>query len=227
MEVIMTARNAAITERFRAHVEERQAKIEALADDPQVFKICLSRHHDAHGAPGPDRVELTVTGRGPLVRAEADGADKYVAFDAAFARLLERLRRARDRRKIHHGARRRLTSLREAMVSDFHDQALAPADAALLTEPVGSAGDRGLASPARENEQGASPGEWSPVVIRRKHFSAEPIDLDEALSRMELVGHDFYLFLDLDTALPSVVYRRRGWDYGVISLERVGPGPTV
>jgi hypothetical protein len=41
---------------------------------------------------------------------------------------------------------------------------------------------------------------------------------EEAVSHMELVGHDFYLFFDAETSRPAVVYRRKGWNYGVISL---------
>ena len=43
--------------------------------------------------------------------------------------------------------------------------------------------------------------------------------LEQALYEMELVGHDFYLFVDKESEKPSVVYRRRGYDYGVISLD--------
>ena len=60
---------------------------------------------------------------------------------------------------------------------------------------------------------------YSPVVIRRKVFSAAPMTVDDALYFMELVGHDFYLFQDAETKRPSVVYRRKGWDYGVIELD--------
>ncbi len=57
------------------------------------------------------------------------------------------------------------------------------------------------------------------MVVREKIHRATPMTLDEALSNMELVGHDFYLFRDMRTGLPSVVYRRCGYDYGVIRLE--------
>jgi hypothetical protein len=61
--------------------------------------------------------------------------------------------------------------------------------------------------------------EWSPVVIRKKVFASVPMTVDDALYYMELVGHDFYLFIDAETGRPSVVYRRKGWDYGVIGLD--------
>ena len=80
----------------------------------------VSRHHETNGNTGPDRVELTLVGKGPVVRAEADGSDKYAAFDVALGRLLERIRRAKDRRKVHRG-QRRPTSLREATDLGFSD----------------------------------------------------------------------------------------------------------
>jgi hypothetical protein len=55
-------------------------------------------------------------------------------------------------------------------------------------------------------------------IVRMKEHPNEPMTVDDALFQMELVGHDFFLFLDKDSSRPSVVYRRRGYDYGVISL---------
>nr|WP_281386732.1 sigma 54 modulation/S30EA ribosomal C-terminal domain-containing protein [Jiangella mangrovi] len=57
------------------------------------------------------------------------------------------------------------------------------------------------------------------MVVREKTHRAEPMTLDQALYEMELVGHDFYLFVDAESKMPSVVYRRRGYDYGVIRLD--------
>jgi hypothetical protein len=55
-------------------------------------------------------------------------------------------------------------------------------------------------------------------VVRTKEHHAIPMTIDDALSQMELVGHDFFLFADKDTGRPSVVYRRHGYAYGVIAL---------
>lgn len=57
-----------------------------------------------------------------------------------------------------------------------------------------------------------------PLVMREKTHTAKPMTLDQALYELELVGHDFYLYVDADENQPSVVYRRRGYDYGVIRL---------
>ncbi len=67
---------------------------------------------------------------------------------------------------------------------------------------------------------------YSPVVIRHKVFAEAPMTVDDALYRMELVGHDFYLFVDAETRRPSVVYRRKGWDYGVIGIDQDGATGT-
>ena len=58
-----------------------------------------------------------------------------------------------------------------------------------------------------------------PLVVREKTHPASPMTLDQALYEMELVGHDFYLYVDKESERPAVVYRRRGYDYGVISLD--------
>ena len=56
-------------------------------------------------------------------------------------------------------------------------------------------------------------------VVRTKEHPATPISVDEALSEMELVGHDFFLFIDEENNQPSVVYRRHAFDYGLITLK--------
>ena len=61
--------------------------------------------------------------------------------------------------------------------------------------------------------------EWSPVVIRRKQFPSKRMTTRQAVDQMELVGHPFYLFVDAETDQCAVVYRRKGYDYGVISLD--------
>jgi ribosomal subunit interface protein len=68
-----------------------------------------------------------------------------------------------------------------------------------------------------------------PLVVRQKFHHAKPISIDQALLEMELVGHDFYLFHDIEEDAPSVVYRRHGYQYGVIRLieESAGRRPAL
>ncbi|GAA3892525.1 ribosome-associated translation inhibitor RaiA [Leifsonia kafniensis] len=217
METIIVGRNLGITDRFREYATDKAEKIAALADKALALEIKVSRHSEKNGAIGPDRVELTLIGKGPLVRAEADGSDKYAAFDVALGRLLERVRRAKDRKKVHRGGAHRPTSLHDASANGFNVVDITPATSETL-ERVRTGSIPVVGSDA-ENEEIEEA--YSPVVIRRKVFEAAPMTVDDALYFMELVGHDFYLFQDATSLRPSVVYRRKGWDYGVIELGEV------
>ncbi|QYF73883.1 ribosome hibernation-promoting factor, HPF/YfiA family [Cryobacterium sp. PAMC25264] len=216
METNIVGRNLGITDRFRDYATEKAEKIAGLAEKALALEIKVSRHTEKSGAAGNDRVELTLIGKGPIVRAEAEGGDKYAAFDIALGRLLERVRRAKDRKKVHRGGAHRPTSLHDASSTGFAVIDIIPADGETL-ERV-----RTGAIPVVQDETAAAEDveeAYSPVVIRRKVFSAAPMTVDDALYFMELVGHDFYLFQDAETHRPSVVYRRKGWDYGVIELD--------
>ena len=209
MELTIQGRNVTISDRFREYVETKVARFEELGDKVQRIEIKVLKENPQPGHDGM-RVEATVIGRGPVLRAEARGDDKQAAFDSAYAKLIEQLRRARDRRKIHRGNHRR-TAVHEAT-------------AALPVLPIS---DRPYASPeelsAAESEafdtEYALSEDVPPVEIRRKSFPAERMSADQAIDRMELVGHDFFLYIDSATDEPSVAYRRKGWEYGVISLS--------
>ena len=212
METNIVGLGLGITDRFQDYVQEKSEKIAHLAERAIAFEVKVSRRYDRSGRPAGDRVELTLIGPGRVARAESDGSDKYVAFDLAIAKLLERLRRAKDRQKTIRGKRR--TSLHAASTGGFPGIGVQVADGEtiekLATGPVETVAD--------ENEK--PDDEYCPVVIREKVFPAELMTADEAVDRMELVGHDFFLFIDARNDRPSVVYRRKGWDYGVIGLER-------
>lgn len=214
MDITLIGRNVGITDRFRSYVEEKSDRVEHLADRALALEVRLCRHHETHGTTGDDRVEMTLIGPGPVVRAEASGADKFAAFDVALGKLLERLRRQKDRKKVHRGHGNRLESLRDAAAREFAEHGVVPADASLL-RPVSEGGAPEASSLPEEEEQA------SPVVIRSKRFPAEALTVEDAVDRMELVGHDFFLFIDATTGEPSVVYRRVGWNYGVIALDGV------
>lgn len=216
MDIDITGRNSEITDRFRAYATEKSEKVAHLADRALALEIKASRHSEGKGAAGGDRVEMTLIGKGPVVRAEASGADKYSAFDVALGRLLERVRRAKDRKKVHRG-QHRPTSLRDAAADDFSVVAIQPADAEVLERLSTGVIPVQQEEPAPAEDE-AEEAPYCPVVIRKKVFASVSMTVDDAVDYMELVGHDFYLFIDADTGRPSVVYRRKGWDYGVIGL---------
>jgi len=216
MDINIIGRNLDITDRFREYATEKAAKVSHLAERAISFEIKVSRHSEKLGtSSGNDRVELTLVGPKAVVRAEATGADKYAAFDVAIGKLLERVRRAKDRRKVHRG-QHRPTSLREASTDGFSTVGISAAPVAVLDQV--RTGSIPVVSDETD-EVADTEDDYSPVVIRKKVFASEPMTVDDALYYMELVGHDFYLFIDHETERPSVVYRRKGWDYGVISLD--------
>ncbi len=211
MEITVTGQGLGVTDRFREYAVEKADKVSQLAEKAIALEIKVCRHHEKSTGPhGDDRVELTLIGPGPIVRAESAGADKYVAFDLAIDKLTQRIRQAKDRRKVHRGQHRPV-SLREAASDGFRVVDITPASVDLL-ERVAT-GSVPVQSAAHDE------ADYTPVVIRTKVFPAERMSTEDAVDRMELVGHDFFLFIEAATGHPSVVYRRKGWDYGVIGLD--------
>ncbi|UPO75610.1 MULTISPECIES: ribosome hibernation-promoting factor, HPF/YfiA family [Arthrobacter] len=210
MEFMISGRNVAVSDRFRQYAADKIGKVENLGDKVQRVDARVTKHQNIREADSSLTVELTVVGRGPVVRAEASSADKFAAFDLAYAKLLQRLRRASDRRKVHHG-RHTPVPVRVAT---------AGLDPVSSTEPLSDQFAVKENEPVDGNEadQEKQAGDC-PVLIRRKVFPGAPMSLDDAVDNMELVGHDFYLFVDSATGAPSVVYRRKGWTYGVITLD--------
>jgi ribosomal subunit interface protein len=209
MDITITGRGVGIPDRFEDYATEKAEKVSALAERALALEIRVCRHHEKNGATGDDRVELTLIGPGPVVRAEAGASDKYAAFDLALDKMIERIRQAKDRRKIHRG-QHRPASLSE-VTGNGRVADVVPASADVMARvSTGSVA-------VLEQEDDEAP--WSPVVVRQKVFPAERMTEEEAVDRLELVGHDFFLFIDARTDRPSVVYRRVGWDYGAISLQ--------
>jgi ribosomal subunit interface protein len=209
MDITITGRGVGIPDRFEDYATEKAEKVGQLAEKALALEIKLVRHHETNGSSGDDRVELTLIGPGPVVRAEAGAADKYAAFDMALDKMIERIRQAKDRKKVHRG-QHRPTSLGEA-TSNGRVLDVVPASADVIDAVTTGS----IPLPDAPVEE----AEWTPVVIRQKVFPGERMTQEDAVDRMELVGHDFFLFIDARTDRPSVVYRRKGWDYGVIGLE--------
>jgi len=215
VDIVVKGRKAEVTERFRKHVVEKLSRIERFDGKAMSLDVELSRERNPRQADRCDRIEITMRTRGPVVRAEACAADPYAALDLATAKLEAQMRRAADRRRIHHGRRSPVSvSVATAALAELEAQEIS-------AELNGRADHR--AADKRIHHAGPIEVEGDgPMVVREKTHSAPPMDLCQALYEMELVGHDFFLFVDSDTKLPSVVYRRKGYDYGVIHLEENG-----
>ena len=198
MDVVVKGRHTEVGDRLRSQAEAKLSKVAKLDGKVSRIDVEVCEEHNPRLADLRSRVELTCRTRGPVVRAEAAASDPFAALDLATAKLEARLRRAADRRRVHHGIRTPV-SVATATAS-LSANGSAPADEA----------------PADEDE------DEGPFVVREKRHEAGPMTLDQALFEMELVGHDFFLYVDSDAGVPSVVYRRRGYDYGVIRLVTTG-----
>lgn len=222
MEIVLTARHTRVPASLRTTMEEKLARVEQLAPRAQRLEVSLSHESNPRQAGTCDRAELTLRGSGPVVRAEARAGETGAAFDQALDRLVERLRRAGDRRKVSRG-RHGDPSVRDGSVPVAPPEVGGPAGGAASAAPgEGPGPEADVSAPRVDDVAEVVRSEYalgdSSVIIRDKVHVAAPMCLDDALAEMELVGHDFFLFVDDATRCPSVVYRRRGYSYGVIRL---------
>ncbi|MGV0850896.1 ribosome hibernation-promoting factor, HPF/YfiA family [Mycolicibacterium phlei] len=196
-EVSVTGRNVEIPDHFRIYVAEKLSRLERFDRTIYLFDVELDHERNRRQRKNCQHVEITARGKGPVVRGEACADSFYGAFEAAIDKLAERLRRARDRRKIHYGDKTPVSVAKATAVA-------AQADAADAVQ--------------REIDNAALDDHTPGRIVRVKEHPATPMTVDDALSQMELVGHDFFLFHDKETDRPTVVYRRHAYDYGLIRL---------
>ncbi|MCL2784119.1 MAG: ribosome-associated translation inhibitor RaiA [Propionibacteriaceae bacterium] len=197
MDVTITGRRIQVTDSFREQVAKRMAELDSRVD--KVIRAEVHAQAEARGSSEVVRVEITLIGKGPVVRAEAIADEKSQAFDEAFDHLKTRLHKAQDRRRTHRNLRK----------VGFAEPAVEPVAPPPVEEP----------SVVVKRIAGLEIQGDGPMVVREKFFWSAPLTLAQALDEMELVGHDFFLYVDADTMLPSVVYRRKAYDYGVIHLR--------
>jgi len=251
MDIVFKGRHTDVLEKFRKHATGKLAKVEKLDHKAIRVDVEVTAEHNPRQSGRKERVELTITTRGPAIRAEAAAEDRFAALDMALAKLEARLRRARERRNARHSA---APPARLATAEPAEASRPAPGPVPVGSVPMSrtapdnpsssnkaAAGESARSADSIPAANGVAPdtevmldnrvpiamdGE-GPLVIREKFHVACPMTIDQALFEMELVGHDFFLFTDTTDGLPSVVYRRRGYQYGVIRLvEEVAPAPA-
>jgi ribosomal subunit interface protein len=236
MDILFKSRHTTVPERFRRHAAAKLAKLERLDSKAVRVDVEVSKERNPRQADHSERVELTIRSRGPAVRAEAAADDRYAALDLAFAKLEGQLRRAAERRKARRDTTVRspgvLAGVGAAAASRNGTAAAAASPHAMAPEAADLPGARVNVPAGRGEELISLPEEDTtlaglvpiqmegdgPLVVREKVHVSHPMTIDQALLEMELVGHDFFLFHDCDCDKFSVVYRRRGYDYGVIRL---------
>jgi ribosomal subunit interface protein len=201
VEIVVKGRHCELSDRFRDHVGDKLTRLEKF--DQRIIRVDVEVTQESSPKLASETVcvEITIRSRGPVMRAEACAEDKLSALDKALDRLTAQARKAHDRRRVHHGFRSP-TSLAHAMAASGEPAPEAP-DGGADEHKVGPLTVRGD----------------GPLVVREKTHPGDPMTLDQALYEMELVGHDFFLFIDKESDSPAVVYRRKGYDYGVIRLD--------
>lgn len=199
-EVVVKGRNVEVPDHFRLYVAEKLARLERFDRTIYLFDVELDHEKNRRQRKNCQHVEITAKGRGPVVRGEACADSFYAAFEGAVSKLEARLRKSKDRRKIHYGDKTPV-SLHEATALDRLDAAFARPNTT----------DAPTTEVAVDDHE---PGR----IVRTKEHPATPMTVDDALYEMELVGHDFFLFHDKDSDRPCVVYRRHAYDYGLIKL---------
>jgi ribosomal subunit interface protein len=215
VDIVVKGRNVEVPDHFRVHVAEKLTRAERY--DPKIIRVDVELSHETNRRQSKtcQRVQITLASRGPAVRAEASADSFYAALDAAVTKLEARLRRAADRRHHRHHERTPIaavaTGADELLDGGVNGNAAAAVEGAAVAVAV-------EIEPFDTGDEGAAADGGPGRIVRVKDHPADPITVDQALFQMELVGHDFYLFNDADTHLASVVYRRKGFDYGLLRL---------
>ncbi|MBB3035644.1 ribosomal subunit interface protein [Hoyosella altamirensis] len=216
-DIVVKGRNVEVPDHFRIHVEEKLSRLERF--HPSVYLFDVELHHEKNRRQSKtcQRLEITARGKGPVIRAEASAESFYAALEVAVDKLESRFRRFRDRRKVHHGSRTPI-SVAEATAALTNAQPPLP-NLTSETKAAESASEEAEEAATKNGAEFAEDEYPGPGhIVRTKVHPSQPMTVDDALSEMELVGHDFYLFHDVETDSPSVVYRRHAFDYGLIRL---------
>ncbi|HXF63373.1 MAG TPA: ribosome-associated translation inhibitor RaiA [Caldilineaceae bacterium] len=148
-------------------------------------------HNAARAADDRYTVQITFWANGQILRAEESTSDIFASIDAAADKMARQVRRFKGRRYQ--------TKRRAAAAANAEAEL-----AATLIEEV----------PEEEEEEMGR-------IIRRKEFVLEPMNEEEALAQMELLGHDFFVYYDVDARAINVIYRRRDGQYGLLQ-PRIG-----
>jgi ribosomal subunit interface protein len=199
-EVVVKGRNVEVPDHFRIYVSEKLSRLERFDRTIYLFDVELDHERNRRQRKNCQHVEITARGRGPVIRGEACADSFYAALESAVCKLESRLRRSKDRRKVHYGDKTPVSLAQATALNTLPETSTPPAGETPQTD--------GMAVDDHE------PGR----IVRTKEHPARPMTVDDALYEMELVGHDFFLFHDKQSDKPCVVYRRHAYDYGLIRL---------
>lgn len=195
INVVIHGRHAILSNRFKEHVLTKLLRVDRFATDIVRIDVELTHEANPRQSERAFEIELTSNGIGPFIRAKANAADQYTAFDLAHERFVEQLRRIHERAKsIEH--RRPNPGVPDIEVPSVlvEDQNSTTAPEVIL--------------------------ESGPLHVALAHPSVPNITVEQAVEQMELSGLKFLIFIDSESGLQSVLYPRHGYDYGLMQLGK-------
>jgi len=185
LDVDIYGRNMEVTDRISDYVEKKVSKLDRYLTDIEEARVDVAYIKSARSAADRHVAQITIRGKGFILRSEERADDIFAALDTA----LDKMQRRIERYKGKHFRGRRGDGRTAADV---------------------------LAEPLEEEET----GEVGPIIARRKRFMLVPMDENEALDQMSLLGHEnFFVFFNANTNTVNVLYRRRDGTYGLIEPE--------
>ncbi len=182
-KVDIFARNMEVTDRINDYVTKKVSKLDRFLSGIDETRVDLSYVKSARSASDRHVAQITVRGKGFLLRTEERADDIFAAFDTAIDKMQRQIERYKGKRYNNRG-------------NGMH-----------ASEVAGE--------PAENIEE-----EQAPAIVRRKKFTLVPMNEEEAIDQMALLGHEnFFVFYNVDTNAINVLYRRRDGSYGLIEPE--------
>jgi putative sigma-54 modulation protein len=196
MDVHIRTAGFKVTEEISAFIERKMAKLDRLAEHVTEANLELKKETLRNGGELTTAQLTLQTGR-HILRAEERAPEATKAIDAAVDKLVRQVRKYNGKR-----ADRRKRGVATGAVPRLGEHLAALQDFAQL-DSTGLDGDD---SEDAENR-----------LVRIKRFSMKPMNVDEAIDQMELIGHDFFLFQNADEDQLNVLYRRRDGSFGLLA----------
>jgi len=181
------ARNLELTDRLRSEIDHKLRRLDRIAHPDAEATLELIAHA-SHASDVANVVEMTLVSNGSVMRSVSSGPTPIAAIDTLLDKLERQVVRSKERRR----------SVRER-VNDEAQEVLAR---------------EAIKSVATDEE--IAPASLAPSVVRIKRFDMVPMFEEDAISRMEELGHGFFVFLNAEGDRICIVYRRRDGSYGLI-----------
>ncbi|MDR2799368.1 MAG: ribosome-associated translation inhibitor RaiA [Bifidobacteriaceae bacterium] len=209
MEIQISGKNTKLDQKFKETVEKKISKVDNFLPHANLVHVEVKEEKNPRRAGEAEKVEITITGQGAIHRSTANGLDRYSALDEAIYKLYEQLRRAHDK----------LLSLRDKSSLKFLE-IVAPEDEELKAAKANVSKNVIDEMAEKYNKYDEMPLSENSVV-RSKVHKTKPMSVEDAIYKMELLGHPFFIFINSETSRPAVVYSRKSWNYGVLELDIV------